>query len=71
MLAKDFERVVQVVIDENFRKCVEALKRIRELAEWHFDPLADEQDLSPGDQTAHVNGLIVRECDMALEDLEK
>ena len=42
-----------------------ALDEIRDLASWHYDPEANEDDLSPADMVAHVNGLIVRKCNDA------
>ena len=44
-----------------------ALERIRELASSHCDLAVDEADTSPDDQVSHVNGLIVRECNEALQ----
>lgn len=39
-----------------------ALTEIYVLAGWHFDDEASENDSSPEDMTAHVNGLIRRKC---------
>lgn len=42
------------------------LRELRDRLTWHYDPNADESDLSPTDQVAHVNGLCVRAIDRAL-----
>ena len=38
------------------------LRKIENLAIWHFDEDADENNNSPEDMTAHINGLIVKLC---------
>ena len=41
----------------------ERLRRIADLASWHADTDADPDNTSPDDMTAHVNGLIIKECE--------
>lgn len=54
-------------LKEDLTHCREALKRIQDLASWHYDEDADAEDQSPEDMAAHVNGLIVRLCGKELE----
>ena len=51
---------------DQYQQMQHALQNIRELASWHYDESADETDMSPDDMTAHVNGLIIQECDRGL-----
>jgi len=44
----------------------DALVEISRLAEWHTDDDAKDDDVSPEDMTAHVNGLIRRQCQRGL-----
>ena len=48
---------------------IDAIAAIRELASWHFDPDADPDNASPEDNTAHINGLIVKACSKLIDDL--
>lgn len=41
-------------------------EEIHSLTAWQCDDDADEDDESPGDMTAHINGLIRQKCSAAL-----
>ena len=42
------------------------LEDVRELAGWHTDDETDENNNSPDDMTAHINGIIRKKCDAVL-----
>ncbi len=46
---------------------IEAMREVRERLLWHCDLDADEDDGSPEDAVAHVNGLCVKIIDAALQ----
>tara|TARA_R110000868_G_scaffold277390_1_gene537179 strand:+ start:562 stop:831 length:270 start_codon:yes stop_codon:yes gene_type:complete len=52
-------------------RLAEALRDVCEMAKWQYDEDADENNTSPDDMTAHINGLIVKKICAALAELEK
>ena len=46
------------------------LSEIVDLASWHVDLDAREDDLSPEDMTAHVNGLIVQKAQQLIAEID-
>lgn len=50
----------------NLMRYRDALEAVADLAGWYSDDEADENDASPDDMVAHVNGLIRKLCKAAL-----
>ena len=48
-------------------KSVSLLNEIKILSEWHIDYDADENNDSPDDQVAHINGLIYQKVKKVIE----
>ena len=46
------------------------IQEIERLASWHYDEVANEDNLSPDDMGAHINGLIVQKCRFLLKLLK-
>ena len=53
------------------KELLRTITEIKELALNHCDPDADENDTSPDDMTAHINGLIVQKCQVLIKILRK
>ena len=73
MAAEDLAKFIRQCVAASNDKLVEENKRLQEAVEYalhfasgHYDEDAQEDDPSPDDMTAHLNGLIVRKCQETL-----
>jgi len=57
-------------LERALQRAHDALTEISRLAGWQTDDDANEDDVSPEDMTAHVDGLIRRQCRVGLGLLE-
>ena len=60
----------ETIMDDN-HKSVSLLDEIKILSEWHIDYDADENNNSPDDQVAHINGLIYQKTKKVIELINK
>ena len=58
-------------LKEENRRLKEAVEYALHFASGHYDEDAQEDDPSPDDMTAHINGLIVRKCRETLTSGDK
>lgn len=58
------------LVEEN-KRLKEAVEYALHFASGHYDEDAQEDDPSPDDMTAHLNGLIVKKCRQALAQKER